>query len=100
MRAQTVAKAFGRVLRRVRIERALSQEMITERCELDRTYPSLLERGLRTPTLSVVIDLALGLRMAPDALVKAAWEELRSSLPSAAPPSAPEANYARIVSKR
>jgi transcriptional regulator with XRE-family HTH domain len=40
-----VALAFGEVLRAARRERGVSQDELGERCDFDRTYPSLLERG-------------------------------------------------------
>ncbi len=60
MRRQKVAIAFGRVLREARKQKGLSQEDLAGDAEFDRTYPSLLERGLRTPTLTVLFQLAKG----------------------------------------
>ncbi len=67
---QTLAIAFGNVLRTAREAAGLTQEMLARRAKLDRTYPSLLERGLRSPTLSTLIALALVLGVAPETLVK------------------------------
>ena len=53
-----VALAFGSTLREVRRGRGLTQEELAHVGGFDRTYPSLLERGLRTPTLSVLFRLA------------------------------------------
>jgi len=53
-----VAAAFGQVLRELRQQRGLTQEGLADVGGFDRTYPSLLERGLRTPTLSVLFRLA------------------------------------------
>ncbi len=75
MRRQNVATAFGRVLRELRHARGLSQEQLAALGDFDRTYPSLLERGLRTPTLTVVFRLAEVLGMPASALVARACEE-------------------------
>jgi len=75
MQRQTVAIAFGRVLRELRRARGLSQEQLASLADFDRTYPSLLERGLRTPTLSVIFRLAEVLGIAASALVAKAFEE-------------------------
>ena len=75
MQRQTVAIAFGRVLRERRRARGPSQEQLASLGEFDRTYPSLLERGLRTPTLSVIFRLAEVLGIAASALVAKAFEE-------------------------
>jgi hypothetical protein len=42
-----VALAFGGVLRIAREGAHSTQEALAERADIDRTYPSLLERGLR-----------------------------------------------------
>jgi transcriptional regulator with XRE-family HTH domain len=67
---QALAVAFGNVLRTAREAAGLTQEMLAIRAKLDRTYPSLLERGLRSPTLSTLIALAPVLGVAPETLVK------------------------------
>jgi XRE family transcriptional regulator, regulator of sulfur utilization len=59
------ARAFGRALRAARTERGLTQEDLAERGDFDRTYPSLLERGRRSPTFFVILQLAHALRMEP-----------------------------------
>lgn len=64
------ARAFGDVLRVCRNHAAVSQEHLAEAADLDRTYPSLLERGLREPTLGVVIRLARALGINPCVLVR------------------------------
>jgi transcriptional regulator with XRE-family HTH domain len=61
--------AFGKVLRTSRRSRDLSQENLAELCDFDRTYTSLLERGLRTPTLTVLLELAKGLNVPAEQLV-------------------------------
>ncbi len=54
--------AFGQTLRRLRGEKKISQEKLALMTGLDRTYISLLERGLRQPTLRtmLLISRALG----------------------------------------
>lgn len=55
--------AFGRVLRQVREERGLSQEKLGFESGYHRTYISFLERGLKNPTLSTILDLGEALQM-------------------------------------
>ncbi len=50
-------KAFGNVLRKLRHEKKLSQEFLSFEADLTRAYISLLERGLRSPTLDTMIAL-------------------------------------------
>ncbi len=62
--------SFGKVLRKLRDEVDLSQEKLAFRCDLDRTYISLLERGKRQPSLSTIFALARELDIKPEKLVK------------------------------
>ena len=63
------ARAFGQALKAARRARGLSQEQLAERGNFDRTYPSLLERGLRQPTFFVILHLAEGLDINPVTLI-------------------------------
>jgi len=67
---QAIAIAFGHVLRAAREAAGLSQQTLALRAESDRTYPSLLERGLRSPSLGTLMNLAPVLGVPPEALVK------------------------------
>jgi transcriptional regulator with XRE-family HTH domain len=77
MRGRKVAVAFGQVLKEVRERKNLSQEELAFRSGISRTYPSLLERARRQPTLSVIISVAAGLDVRPDFLVNRTLEELK-----------------------
>jgi transcriptional regulator with XRE-family HTH domain len=65
-----VAKAFGSVLKTARTGAGYTQEKLAELADIDRTYPSLLERGKREPGLGVVIRLGEALRVYPILLVR------------------------------
>jgi transcriptional regulator with XRE-family HTH domain len=67
--AAAVRTAFGKTLIEIRKERGLSQERMAELADLDRTTPSLLERGLRQPTLAVIFLLGRALAVDPRELV-------------------------------
>ena len=66
---EVVGVAFGKVLRELREEKGLSQEELAADAELDRTYPSLLERGKRTPSLTILFEIACALDTSPQYLV-------------------------------
>lgn len=51
-------QAFGKVLRRLRKKRHLSQEELAFEAEVDRTYVSLLELGRNAPSLEIMFKLA------------------------------------------
>ena len=50
--------AFGSRLRALRADRGWSQEEFAHRADLDRTYVSGVERGVRNPTLDVITKFA------------------------------------------
>jgi transcriptional regulator with XRE-family HTH domain len=62
-------QAFGIVLRDLRRARSLSQEMLALECDLDRTFISLMERGLRQPSLTTILQLSRPLGVEPDKMV-------------------------------
>lgn len=49
---------FGQRVRQLRLARGLSQETLAERCGLDRTYISSIERGRRNISLVNIAVLA------------------------------------------
>ncbi|MEO8131592.1 MAG: helix-turn-helix transcriptional regulator [Bryobacteraceae bacterium] len=61
--------AFGAVLRAIRTESGMSQEELGFRTGLDRTFISLLERGVRSPTIVTIFKLAEVLDVAPSEMV-------------------------------
>ncbi|MDI1362684.1 helix-turn-helix transcriptional regulator [Methylotenera sp.] len=63
------AKAFGIVVRRLRKEAGLSQELLAEKAYLRRTYISILELGDQQPSLSTIIKVAEGLSMPAHELI-------------------------------
>jgi len=65
-----IVEIFGKVLREMRVENHISQEKLAEYCDLDRTYISLLERGLRQPTISTIFKLAKALNISPSSLIE------------------------------
>jgi transcriptional regulator with XRE-family HTH domain len=65
-----IAEAFGVVLRRNREKLGLSQEELALNCGLDRTFISLLERGLRQPSLATVFNVAAELKLSSNELVR------------------------------
>ena len=73
---------FGQVLRRLRTEREISQGDLALDCGLDRTYISLLERGLRQPTLTTIVLLGTALKVDPAELVR---QTVASGKPAPAP---------------
>ncbi|MCE4564357.1 helix-turn-helix transcriptional regulator [Maribellus sp. CM-23] len=65
-----IISTFGKVIRELREEKKLSQEKLAELCDLDRTYISLLERGLRQPTITTIFKLGKALGISPSKLVE------------------------------
>ncbi len=56
-------KAFGKALRFFRKKINLSQEKLSQESGLDRSYISLLERGLRQPSLTTILLLSKALNI-------------------------------------
>jgi len=70
--------AFGRVLRRLRIEAGFTQEQFGFECDLRRTYVSILELGQQQPSLTTIIKIAKALNCSASELVAHVEAELKS----------------------
>jgi len=69
---------FAEVLREFRKESGLSQERLALEAELDRTYISLLERGLRQPSMKTLFAIASVLKVPPHKIVQAIENRINS----------------------
>jgi transcriptional regulator with XRE-family HTH domain len=58
MKQRTPEQRFGRMLRELRIERGMSQEMLALDADYSHSYVSLLENGKSSPTLRTLVRLA------------------------------------------
>lgn len=71
----SIAIVFGHILQEKRQEKGISQEQLAQICNLDRTYISLLERGLRQPTINTLFSISKGLNISPSAFIKLIEEQ-------------------------
>lgn len=62
--------AFGANLRRARQRKTLTQEKLAAAADLDPTYISGIERGLRNPSILSVVRIAKALGTSVSALSK------------------------------
>ena len=73
---------FGEVIAEMRRGAGFSQEVLAERAGVHRTYVSQLERGLKSPTLAVLMKLAEALDTKPSKillLLECSLNEIQSS---------------------
>jgi transcriptional regulator with XRE-family HTH domain len=73
-------KAFGQALREIRQSKKISQERLALEGGFDRTYISLIERGVNSPTIRMLVGIAAVLKVAPSRIVRR-MEELLSTVP-------------------
>jgi len=62
--------AFGKVLRVVRTEAGLTQEQLALAAGVDRSFVSMVERGVNQPTIRMIFRFASALGVAPSRLVE------------------------------
>ena len=74
-----VGLAFGATLRAARRRKGMTQEQLADAAGLDRTFPTLLERGLRTPSLGTLLRLAEALGISAEMLVEDTRSQMRRS---------------------
>jgi transcriptional regulator with XRE-family HTH domain len=69
--------AFGKVIRRLRIDAGLTQEQLGFEAELRRTYVSILELGQQQPSLTTIIKIAQALELTPGDLMDMVMDEMK-----------------------
>lgn len=69
-------RQFAAVIRRHRLAAGLSQEALSQRAGLHRTYVGLLERAMRMPSIYVARQIALALGTTMSALLGEVEQEL------------------------
>jgi transcriptional regulator with XRE-family HTH domain len=67
---QPDAELFGAVVRELREARGWTQEELAERAEMNASYLGFVERGDNVPTLTIIIQIAEGLRVKPEELLR------------------------------
>jgi transcriptional regulator with XRE-family HTH domain len=60
-KSRSVVDRFPEILRKVRTDKGLSQEELADLAGLHRTYISQIERGLKSPSLRSLEQIANGL---------------------------------------
>jgi transcriptional regulator with XRE-family HTH domain len=63
-------KAFGQALREIRQSKKISQERLALEGGFDRTYISLIERGINSPTIRMLVGIAAVLKVPPWRIVR------------------------------
>ncbi len=58
MAGMDLSALVGANVRRLRLAAGLTQEELAHRADIDRTYVSDIERGIRNPSLLVLRDIA------------------------------------------
>ncbi len=65
-----VTQAYAHVLKRTRKSRFLSQSELALESGLDRSFISMLERGVRQPSLQTLFILAKALKVQPSEMIQ------------------------------
>ena len=65
-----IRRQVGKNLAKFRKEKSLTQEDLAFDCELDRTYISGIERGVRNPTVVIIQRIATALKIPPARLLE------------------------------
>lgn len=63
------AEMFGQALKRWRIKRELTQEALAHEAGITTSYASQIERGMKSPTLTVILRLCRALNCSPGDLL-------------------------------
>ncbi len=69
-------REFGQLLRSLRVNQCLSQEVLGYLSGCHRTYVGMLERGLKSPSLDVLVRLSRALNTRPSNVLRMLEERL------------------------
>jgi transcriptional regulator with XRE-family HTH domain len=64
-----INQALGKVVVKYRTIARISQEELADRAGIHRTYVSQIERGLKSPTLSVLFEISKSLNTTASSLI-------------------------------
>ncbi len=78
MAGEEITREFGTLVRRLRLEKGLSQERLAELCGLHRNYIGAIERAERTPSIVTADKLAKALGTTLSSLFMRIEEHSRS----------------------
>jgi transcriptional regulator with XRE-family HTH domain len=70
--SHTLAQAFGAELTRLRLDRGWSQQKLADTLGYTERYIGQLERGVKSPTLRTVADIAEVFSTKPSVILRAA----------------------------
>lgn len=76
---KSLAKLFGEVLKELRNEVGISQENLAYESELDRSFISMLERGIRLPTIATLFQISKALKKTPSEIIKIIEEKYKAN---------------------
>ncbi len=62
--------ALAATVKKFRLQRGLTQEELAFKCNLDRTYISLIERKKRNPTFQVLYSICISLEIPLSAFIQ------------------------------
>lgn len=61
---------LGKRIRKIRLQKQMTQKQLAEKCGCNRNYISMLERGERNPSYKSLVMIATGLEMELHDLLK------------------------------
>lgn len=72
------SKSIGNKIKFYRVDKNLSQEQLSERVDITQNYLSNIERGIRIPSLPVLVDIVDELGITPNDIlvdvIKSSWQ--------------------------
>lgn len=74
-------RAAGAVVRRLRTEKGLSQDVLSGLAGIARTHLTMIENGHKQPNFKTIWNLALALDMQPSGLVSLIEKEILEDKP-------------------
>jgi len=74
-----ISTAFGKVVRRLRLDARLTQEQLGLEADLRRTFVSVLELGQQQPTITTIFKISKALNISMSRIMELVELEIRKN---------------------
>lgn len=69
LRHSAQLKAFGAKVKKLRLEKGMSQEQVAMEAGIERSYMGAIERGERNPSYDKILSIAKAIKVKPSELL-------------------------------
>jgi transcriptional regulator with XRE-family HTH domain len=73
----SIQEICGSVIKKIRLQKGITQEELAWKCEVDKVFIYRIESGINQPTITTLFKLSSGLNISCSDLIKAIENEIK-----------------------